>query len=298
MLFNVYHGYMDESGTHDNSEVVAVAGYLATYEQWNAFEKEWNEAMRYFRVDDFHMTDFEAHKAEFANLGWWTNNRRAAFMERITGICQRHTIIGLGCAIVREQYERILPQSLQEGIFRHPYYYCLYGCYCLLLGFGNRWVTASGGIERRLSTIKPVNFLFDHKPGRFRHSSTMVSWEAFAQKLHQLLKTGLDAEGKTLGELTFGKRQDYPQLRAADLLVFETARMRLNQWKNPDVSTRKSMGVLRKALNLLVTFQTEVKLRNYVRLLQAQQAGMTIEQIRASLERDDPEVDAMMQECF
>ena len=53
------------------------------------------------------------------------------------------------------------------------------------------------------------------------------------------------------------------------------------------------MDVLRKDLNLLVTFLTEVRLRNFVRIMEGAASGLNEAQIRASLETDDPEGEEM-----
>jgi hypothetical protein len=287
MIFKVFHAYMDESGTHDQSKVVAVAGYLATYEQWTAFEKEFNQVMDHFAVKDFHMTYFESRHGEFDWKNYWfspwAEDTRTRLIERVTTLCQRHTIIGLGCAVVREQYERLLPQEMRDEL-RHPYYFCIYACLSMLLRWNNP----------KLETLKPINFLFDQKKGRFHLGSAMVSWEAFVQELYQRVKAGLDPEGKILGQaVPGGDRKEYPQLRAADLIVFETARLRLHQLEEPERPIRKSMDVLRKDLNLLVTFLTEVRLRNFVRIMEGAASGLNEAQIRASLETDDPEGEEM-----
>jgi hypothetical protein len=170
MVFQVYHGYMDESGTDDQSKVIAVAGYLSTYELWNRFEEEWTEVMLHYAVTDFHMTDFEAREKEFhwINYWWWpcAEDVRVRFIERVTTICQQWALIGIGCVVIREHYERILTDNIQ-GALRHPYYFCMYACLNMLLHELNK--------DQRIETLKPVNFLFDQKKGRFRFGDSKIT---------------------------------------------------------------------------------------------------------------------------
>ncbi len=95
MIFKVFHAYMDESGTDDQSEVIAVAGYLATYEQWTNFEKEWNQVMDHYCVKDFHMTDFEGHYKEFDWNNYWTPDIRQHLIERVTNIGNVRPAVGI-----------------------------------------------------------------------------------------------------------------------------------------------------------------------------------------------------------
>jgi hypothetical protein len=99
-ILKPYQGYMDESGTHEGSEIIAVAGYLGTYGTWQRFLQEWEPMMQHFAVKDFHMTDFEGRHREFdwRNYWWrpWADDTRIRLIERVTTICQKHTIIGLG----------------------------------------------------------------------------------------------------------------------------------------------------------------------------------------------------------
>ena len=264
MTVKPYHAYMDESGTHEGSKVVAIAGYLSTYDSWNRWEQDWNPVMQHYAVTDFHMTDFEGRYREFEwrNYWWWpwADDIRIRLIERVTAICQQRPIIGLGCAVIREQYERILTDKIQ-GDLRHPYYFCMYACMNMLL---HRLQN-----DTRLEFMKPVNFLFDQKKGRFRSGSRTISWEPLAQDYFQKIKSGLDPEGKILGSLDFGDRREYPQLRAADLITYEAARMARQLWEEPHRPIRKAMEVLKKDYNLLITFPTEQRMHNFVRIIEA-----------------------------
>ena len=271
MIIKPYHGYFDESGTHDGSDVVAVVGYLGTYESWNRWEEEWDSVMAHYAVTDFHMNKFEGRFDEFNwKRYWfwpWADETRKRLIERVTTICQQRTIIGLGCALVREQYEKVLTEKIQ-GDLRHPYYFCMYACLNMLLNLGPHWTTESGQIERRIDSIKPVDFLFDQKPGKFRFGDSKITWEALAQNFFQKLKCGLDPKGETLRSLTFGDRRTYPQLRAADLITYETAKMARQLWKEPERPIRKSMEVLKKDYNLLITIPRDHQMRNFVRIIE------------------------------
>jgi hypothetical protein len=275
MIYRVYNGYFDESGTHDQSEVVAVVGYLATYEGWSHWEIEWNEVMTHYGVTDFHMTDFVARRGEFSDE-IWTDERRTAFMKRITTICRERTMMGLGCAVKRADYERCLTQTIQDDL-RHPYYFCLYACFNMLLHWSSEHIDA----------IKPVQFLFDRKPGRFRIGSHMIGWEAFATELFYRLKAGLDEEGAVVGDMAFGSRHDYPQLRAADLLVFEASRILLHASPLDDADWRESMKALSSRKNMLIAFPDESKMRNFVTIIEAAIDGASAEDIRRLLRREN-----------
>ena len=167
MIVRVYHGYFDESGTHEGSDVIAVVGYLSTYDAWNAWEKEYNSIMDHYAIRDFHMNQYEGRFGEFDWCNYWfdpwAEETRIRLIQRFTTICQQKTIIGLGCALIREQYEQILTEKIQ-GDLRHPYYFCIYACLNMLLNLGPHWVTETGTIERRLDSIKPVQFLFGRCP--------------------------------------------------------------------------------------------------------------------------------------
>jgi hypothetical protein len=281
MVFRTYNGYLDETGDAHDSEIVAVAGYLSTYDDWVRFESEWNPLMRKFCVEDFHMSEFENYFKEFERNNYWTPEIRLSLIKEVCRVCQQHSALGIGCAVVRDQYERALPSFIQDE-FRNPYFYCIYMCMQLLVTHQD---------DARIDLIKPVNFLFDRKGGRFRLGATMVNWQAFASEVFERIRPGLDDSGTLLGDMAFGKRQDYPQLRAADLLAYETGKL-YRQWLNqPQRPLRKSMRQLLKKQNLLITFQTEVTLQNYVRVIQGIVAGRTAHEVIASLKTTDREAD-------
>ncbi len=51
--------YFDESGTHDQSKVVCIAGLVGTAIEWSRIERPWEENLRTTRVPWFHANDCE-----------------------------------------------------------------------------------------------------------------------------------------------------------------------------------------------------------------------------------------------
>jgi hypothetical protein len=181
------------------------------------------------------MTDFIARQGEFKND--WSNDKRNQFMERLTTTATEHTIIGLGCAIFRDEYERAIDKRVKQQ-YKHPYYFCLKTCIDLLVNW-----------PHSLSLPKPIQFLFDRKPG----------WVGVAGEVFYEMKDRGFQEW--LGDMAYGSKETYKPLQAADLIVYEIARFLDVTADNPDAKLRPSMEVLSKKFNILATFPREEGLR-------------------------------------
>src|SRR6185503_4307825 len=60
--------YFDESGTHSESPIICMAGYISTVEQWTHFSRNWQERIDKEGIDCFHMTDFENRRGPFKGM--------------------------------------------------------------------------------------------------------------------------------------------------------------------------------------------------------------------------------------
>jgi hypothetical protein len=62
-------GYFDESGTHDQSAVTTIAGYVAKPEVWASVEAQWRQVLEPFAqkgLHTFHMVDCRPQRRECA----------------------------------------------------------------------------------------------------------------------------------------------------------------------------------------------------------------------------------------
>lgn len=54
-----YAGYFDDSGHPDDQDLLVVAGFVSSNEQWRLFERDWRYVLDPLKIDPFHMTEFE-----------------------------------------------------------------------------------------------------------------------------------------------------------------------------------------------------------------------------------------------
>lgn len=104
-------GYFDESGTHDTSNAVAVAGYISTPEQWEIFTTEWTSALRDWGLEYFHMTDFANRANEYR---CWSDQDRRFRFARLLSIINRHALASIATVIPAKSYDVIFTKQARR----------------------------------------------------------------------------------------------------------------------------------------------------------------------------------------
>ena len=107
-----YAIYLDDSGHPSDKPYVVVAGFLASEDQWIAFEDEWKAALGKYRLGEaFHMTDFEASK----------RTDRGAVLEHLTSVIIENTRSSFSCIVDMAAYKKINDIYALEEAIGTPY---------------------------------------------------------------------------------------------------------------------------------------------------------------------------------
>ena len=109
----VLHGYFDESGTHDTSKAVCIAGYISTAEQWALFNDEWHAALDQWGLEFFHMTDFATRAKLYSE--WGEDVCRARYW-RLASIIKKHTLVSFAIGFMRDAYDSILDRKTKRFV--------------------------------------------------------------------------------------------------------------------------------------------------------------------------------------
>lgn len=98
-------GFFDESGTHGvDSPVVIVGGFLATVEQWDAYERDLRVLLDDYGVKKFHAKELRQTKGDFKG---WPRSKKAKFNSRFLQMADQHLAAGVSTVLSSEAYDRI-----------------------------------------------------------------------------------------------------------------------------------------------------------------------------------------------
>ncbi len=100
------HAYFDESGTHDGSPVLCVAGYVIPEERRQDFNTKWIETLESKGLTHFHMVDCAHGNGEFANLGM---SERIEVQTKLIELIKGSSARGIGAMIVASVYKQLMP---------------------------------------------------------------------------------------------------------------------------------------------------------------------------------------------
>ena len=183
----------------------AIGGYVAPVEQWTKFKQEWKRALTRYKIDDFHMTDFENYQKQFKD---WSQELHLECIKGLVKIIRGNCLIGVGASLIVNDYA-----ALRSGLDGEhlpdddPYYLCLQHCLFLLT---KKIPLAVGEIE----------FVFDDSP----------KYKGEASNLYQLLrKHGSAVKRDSLGSLSFLQAKNFLPLQAADVLAYEVCKDALHR---------------------------------------------------------------------
>jgi hypothetical protein len=90
--------YLDESGTHTESPLSLMAGFIADARQWRKFEKRTGKLFQRYGINVFHAIDLRRGHKDFRG---WSVDRKIKFMDEFQHIGNETLEVGF-CSILRQ----------------------------------------------------------------------------------------------------------------------------------------------------------------------------------------------------
>ncbi len=239
----VLDGYFDESGTHDASETITVAGYLAHVNSWRPFETKWKEALAEYKLDFFHMSEFAHRRSGYD----WPEDMRRERLGHLIEIINEFTWHSFGVGIPKKLFESVFTGRARRFI-DGPYGFASW----LIVNLVSRELD-------RLDLETGVAYVFeDGAPGKGELLTMYEGLPTFSGGKEALHVLSLRLEDK----------RRFVPLQAADILAYELYLDRPKQ-NNPELR--------RTPLQLLDTgiwhLMTEPNLRAYAAVIDMLAAG-------------------------
>ncbi|MGD0293119.1 MAG: hypothetical protein ABSB30_04635 [Terracidiphilus sp.] len=130
-----YSAYFDASGHPSEQDVLSVAGYVATVENWYSFDDGWNKILQGEGVKFFHATDFVNSRGEFS-VGWkGETDRRRNFVSRLQDCLESNCRLFFRVSLFLEDYLRVNGDFELQEMIGMPYTICSMQCSHMLRGW-------------------------------------------------------------------------------------------------------------------------------------------------------------------
>lgn len=115
--------YLDKSGPSPVIPAVTVAGVIAKADEWDAFTKEWMEALADFEnLPFFHMVDYESGHGPYAD--WNERGVKQERLGRLLTIIEKHVLALFGASVALEDCAAIHPNAPIEPAYTFTASHC------------------------------------------------------------------------------------------------------------------------------------------------------------------------------
>jgi hypothetical protein len=200
--------YFDDSGTHSNSEIVVMAGFAGTEEQWKKFEEAWGDKLSKPLPDKpplkrFHMVRCMQRDQEFSN---YSEADCDAVIHDFRQIILDAKLIGHVTAVDRVAWDQIMVGPLRM-LFGDAEWFCVNSC----MSFSINKATES-------FSDRDVSLILDNRP-----EIVKGPFEAILSKFAALYN-GDPAFPRWphLVKSSFLSSEVHKSLQAADMLAWES----------------------------------------------------------------------------
>jgi hypothetical protein len=198
----VLKAYFDDSGTHDSSSVVVIAGCVAREQQWALFEQEWAAMLEHFGIKEYHSTDLQAFVGEFKGS---TEPKRRELVAWATKIGKTWAKNSFASLVVRDYYSRAIPDWAKQSVaFGDEYNFC----FQMSVGQVMDWINY---LKPPMPTDDQVAFMFDQQPKR----------EGISNNTYAAIKKFRDPHDR-MGTFGFGSSERFLPLQFADFIAYES----------------------------------------------------------------------------
>jgi hypothetical protein len=208
--------FMDETGVHDDAEMVAVGAYIARPKHWRAWTKDWNIHKRKVPpgrrpIEVFHSTDCANYRREFDG---WTKEERDSYVAQLLPVTPSHELAGFVIGVHLPGLQKAFNGRHELiDMFGTPYAACFQWAISNIMEIATTY-----GKGERMAFIHEINDYKGECVKAFEYVSTYLN----PRKIPM-----------TFG---FGSKGDYPPLQAADVLAYEGGKF----LKNPTGTPRRA----------------------------------------------------------
>jgi hypothetical protein len=186
--------YIDESGTHDGSPALAMAGYVFEKAQAQRFSRGWEEDLKRFGLPFGHMTDCATGNGHYATM---SKDDRLSSEKALIAHIRHRSMFGIATAVDYVRYKELFGR----GRYDHDAYtFCLTFCVTAI----HKWAEASGYRGR---------FAYIFEAGHAAQSEANSVLNSIRASKY----------GSSYFSHTFLDKKDAPPLQAADMLAWQYA---------------------------------------------------------------------------
>jgi len=97
--------YFDESGTHDGSSMMTMAGYLFKKDQARLFSRDWQKALNRLGLPAAHMTDCATGNGDYANM---TMEQRILSEKLLIENVKHRSVLGFSIAVDPQLFHEVM----------------------------------------------------------------------------------------------------------------------------------------------------------------------------------------------
>jgi Protein of unknown function (DUF3800) len=232
--------YFDESGSHDGSPILCVAGYVFEREHCKALDLGWKQILDQYQLPFFHMTDCAHNTRPFNHL---SRDECIEAQKAAIRLINDHALLGVAVAVNERDYNSWFEGENPAG---SPYAFC---CWQILAGI-RAWITRHN---------------FQGEIGYFFEAGHDSQGEADALMKRIFKDPGLRA-GYRYAAHSFVNKETVRPVQTADILAWHWA-TQMKRWIKNDHRTRADFRALaakprhemfianRKTLGGLIAYQ-------------------------------------------
>lgn len=195
MTVHMAEAYFDESGSHDGSPVLCVAGYIVEKDSSVKLDDEWASTLERYRLPFFRMSAC-AHGTEPFHL--LTKAQRVEVEKELIAIIRKHVSFGVAVTLEPQTFDEVMPNCAEVG---SPYTFCAHNCLVAVKDWADRQ-----------SYLGKVAYFFESG----HRSATEAN-----KIMNRLVQIPGAAERHRYGSHTFALKQNVRPLQAADFLAWQ-----------------------------------------------------------------------------
>ena len=191
------YAYFDDSGTHEDSPITAIAGYVGSKQVWEEIEKKWLGILADYKdygVEWFHMAECVAQQGQFATIDKPSRNY---LIRQLSTLLGHPGLQGIRSAVVNDDWKAVVKDEAFLRKFPKPFGLCFNDIVYTLW----EWSKRSADGER-------IALMFSQG-----HTSGIMSEIDRANQKK-------DWYSDILGPIAFGDPRQIVPLQAPDLLVY------------------------------------------------------------------------------